>query len=37
VNPTTTAVYLTITSDLLTEANRRFETFAGSATREVRP
>ena len=28
VNPVTTAVYLTITSDLLAEANRRFEAFA---------
>ena len=28
VNPETTAVYLTITADLLQEANRRFESFA---------
>lgn len=28
VNPTSTAVYLTITSELFQEANRRFETFA---------
>ena len=28
VNPTATAVYLTITSELFQEANRRFETFA---------
>jgi integrase len=37
VNPDTTAVYLTITSDLLTEANRRFEAFAAPTTREVQP
>ena len=36
VNPTTTVLYLTIIGELLTEANRRFETFAASATREVR-
>jgi len=35
VNPNATAVYLTITSDLLQEANQRFETFA-SLGREVR-
>ena len=28
VDPSSTAVYLTITPQLLTEANRRFETFA---------
>jgi site-specific recombinase XerD len=32
VNPVTTAVYLTITSDLLSEANRRFEAFAAPST-----
>lgn len=32
VNPATTAVYLTITSDLLSEANRRFEAFAAPST-----
>jgi site-specific recombinase XerD len=32
-----TAVYLTITSELLGAANQRFEAFAGSAVREVRP
>ena len=37
VNPATTAVYLTITSDLLTEANRRFEGFAARTLPEVRP
>lgn len=37
VNPETTAVYLTITSDLLTEANRRFEVFAAPTTGEVQP
>ena len=31
-----TAVYLTITSDLLASANQRFEAFARSAVREVR-
>ncbi|HYT75117.1 MAG TPA: tyrosine-type recombinase/integrase [Vicinamibacterales bacterium] len=37
VNPDTTAVYLTITSDLLAEANHRFEAFAAPITQEVRP
>lgn len=37
VNPDTTAVYLTITSDLLAEANHRFERFAKPITQEVRP
>ena len=32
VNPNTTAVYLTITSDLLQEANDRFEAFAPTRT-----
>jgi integrase len=31
VDPVSTAVYLTITTDLLSEANRRFETFAHPA------
>jgi hypothetical protein len=31
VDPTSTAVYLTITADLLTEANRRFEALAEPA------
>lgn len=31
VDPVSTAVYLTITTDLLSEANRRFETFAQPA------
>ncbi len=31
VDPVSTAVYLTITTDLLNEANRRFETFAHTA------
>ena len=34
VDPVSTAVYLTITTDLLTEANRRFETFASPAITE---
>lgn len=37
VNPDTTAVYLTITSDLLAEANHRFERFAKPIIQEVRP
>jgi len=37
VSPDTTAVYLTITSDLLAEANRRFEALAVPMIREVRP
>ncbi len=32
-----TAVYLTITGDLLAAANQRFEAFASSAVREVQP
>lgn len=36
VNPDTTAVYLTITSDLLAEANHRFEAFAAPITQQVR-
>lgn len=35
VNPSSTAVYLTITSELLATANRRFEGFAASALKEV--
>jgi integrase len=35
VNPNSTAVYLTITPDLLQEANHRFERFAASAFQEV--
>ncbi len=34
VNPNSTAVYLTITSELLQEANQRFERFATSAIQE---
>ena len=36
VNPDTTAIYLTITSDLLAEANRRFEAMAVPLIVEVR-
>lgn len=35
VDPNSTAVYLTITPDLLHEANHRFERFAASALQEV--
>lgn len=35
VNPESTAVYLTITTDLLQEANQRFERFAGPLLKEV--
>lgn len=35
VDPESTAVYLTITADLLAEANRRFESFAGPAWLEA--
>jgi integrase len=35
VAPSSTAVYLTITPELLTEANRRFEAFAEAAWSEV--
>lgn len=35
VNPTSTAVYLTITPDLLQEANLRFERFAATAIKGV--
>ena len=37
INPSATAVYLTITEELLDEANRRFSTFAPHATAEVTP
>ena len=37
VSPDTTAVYLTITSDLFAEANRRFEALAVPMIGEVRP
>lgn len=37
VGPHSTAVYLTITSDLLDAGNQRFEAFAHSAVGEVRP
>lgn len=37
VAPSSTAVYLTITPELLTEANRRFEAFAEAAWSEVAP
>ena len=37
VDPTSTAVYLTITPDLLNEANRRFEAFAEPAWTEADP
>ena len=37
VDPGSTAVYLTITADLLAEANRRFEAFAGPAWLEAAP
>ncbi len=35
VSPSSTAVYLTITAELLGEANRRFEGFAAAALPEV--
>jgi integrase len=37
VDPASTAVYLTITPQLLAEANRRFEAFAEPAWSEVKP
>lgn len=37
VGPRSTAVYLTITGELLQSANRRFEAFASPTWREVRP
>jgi hypothetical protein len=35
VNPTSTAVYLTITSELFEQANQRFEKFAPAVRAEV--
>lgn len=37
VNPSSTAVYLTITSELLAAANHRFEGFAAAAIKPVSP
>jgi integrase len=37
VDPTSTAIYLTITPQLLAEANRRFEAFAQPAWSEAKP
>ena len=37
VNPNSTAVYLTITTALLEEANHRFESFASPAVKGVLP
>jgi site-specific recombinase XerD len=37
VNPASTAVYLTITTDLLEQASERFERFARPAVKEVAP
>jgi len=37
VDPESSAVYLTITADLLAEANRRFEAFAGPAWLQAAP
>jgi site-specific recombinase XerD len=37
VNPTSTAVYLTITAELLREADRRFERFAAPVRKQVSP
>ncbi|MBW1686406.1 MAG: tyrosine-type recombinase/integrase [Deltaproteobacteria bacterium] len=37
VDPASTAVYLTITADLLREASRRFESFAGPCVPETKP
>lgn len=37
VNPSSTAVYLAMTTELLQEANRRFETFAKAGCREDLP
>ena len=36
VDPASTAIYLTITPELLTEANRRFEAFTEPAWSEAR-
>jgi integrase len=37
VNPRSTAIYLTITTDLLTEASQRFERWAKPLIHEVTP
>ena len=37
VNPASTAVYLTITAELLNQANQRFERFAAPVLEETRP
>jgi integrase len=37
VDPTSTSVYLTITAELLDEANRRFEAFAAPTFQQARP
>lgn len=37
VAPTSTAVYLTITPELIAEANRRFEAFAEPAWSQAKP
>ena len=37
VNPASTAVYLTITADLLEQASQRFERFAAPVLKEVQP
>ena len=37
VSPSSTAVYITITAELLHEANRRFETFAAPSLPETAP
>jgi hypothetical protein len=37
VDPVSTAIYLTITPELLTEANQRYEAFAQAAFLEARP
>jgi hypothetical protein len=37
VNPRSTAVYLTITTDLLTEASQRFQRWAEPLIHEVTP
>jgi hypothetical protein len=37
VNPASTAVYLTVTTDLLTEASRRFERWVEPLIQQVTP
>ena len=37
VSPSSTAVYITITAELLHEANGRFEAFAASGLRQTTP